>query len=856
MLEAKNLTRRYEEIKGKSKTVLSDVNLTFPDKGLVAILGPSGSGKTTLLRLLGLLDEADEGSIIIDGEDSSKWSGRQTDDFRYENVGSIFQDYNLIPHLTVKENIALPFLIRNQEREGRVEEYLKRFQLEEVANSLPREISGGEAQRASVARAIILGQKILLCDEPTAALDEENATIIMDCLKEASRENLVILVTHNDVIAREYADYVVRLKKGKVVESNLPENAAKTDLLPKKHSKSRLSSLFSIPLKRALRFKRQYALLTLTSLVGLLAVSIVIGLTFGVKGILQGVETEMLQSTPITVERTYVDLMNRSWNNGGNVYNNDGLIHPLQKEATLYHLNAIDQTYVDYVKAGIPSDELSFLYGGGQPVITIDANSKPVVFSAGGQESIVELLTSTTRSAYQGALRPMELDERFFHDHFEAVEGRYPQNENEAYLLVSRGSEVDGAVAQALGKGQEAFPYADAIGKKFAFLTNDDYYVKLSGGTSVTGKFLLDENTLEGQGKRSSAIMTLLTEIIACDETGDIEKARALSKEVSSYFETEKSTHDLSYFMAVRSETELKKLYDNAPIENTVKVVGIFRPKENKILNEIQNGIYYSPTLSQRLLAINQTSQIAQEMRFHLTYDPISAFSMPTVYEIINSCKQSGTSMTEIASSIYNFFENEAKIGIDKVPTAIHIRPANLDEARKIREYLLRFNEGKTVERQIFFNDLVYIYGNLIDTYSILFYAVMYCICAVVTLTCGLTTLLTARLEIEKRRREISIYRSLGASKGFVAGLFLLEFFWIGLFAGIFGIALGYAFMPLINLIIRNASTSMYLATTATLPGWAALIILGVGILVSLLASFLPAFLSSRKPPSEHLKEQ
>ena len=856
MLEIRGLTRRYQEGKRREKTVLSPLSLIFPEKGIVAVLGPSGSGKTTLLRLLGLLDEPSDGAILVDGEDTSTWSSAQIDDFRYANVGSVFQDYNLIPHLSVRENIALPFLLRHREDNGRVAEFLARFHLEEVADRLPKEISGGEAQRAAMARAVVLGQKILLCDEPTAALDEENATVIMDCLKEASKDGLVILVSHDDVLAKRYCDYSIRLEKGKLVDSTLPQVTESKPIATRQRARSRLSSVFSISGKRVTRFARQYVMLSLISLVGITAVSLAVSINQGIHSTLAGIETELMQAYPISVDGIYVDLYNVVSSQGKNRYNDDGYLHPTHVESVPYHVNAIGKDYLEYVEKGVSPSALRYLYGSGHPIVTLNQADEPTVFFSGGQEGVTDSLTLSSSPGFgQGAVRPMEMDKAFFLDHYEAIEGRYPEADNEAYLLVSRNGEIDESIAQALGQGGEPFAYAKALERKFAFLEDDSYYVKMETATQVTGKFLLSQEALKAQGKEASDIMAGLSELLSCGESGDIDRGKEIAAELKTYFEEAETSHTLSYFMPVRNPSALTKLYDEVDPSLAVKITGVFRAKPSHATDYVPNGIYFNPTLTTKLQERNQTSEIVAESRYHLSYDPITTFTLPKVYELINSAKSAGASMTETASAIYSYFQTRSKIGAQTTPTSIRIRPSSMREADAVRDYLSAYNKGKVEADCVYFNDLIHVVGASIDTYSQLFYGILAIVISIIAVTCALTVLLTARLEVEKRKREISVFRSIGASRGFVASFFLCEFSWIALFAGVLGVGLSYAFNPLVNLTIRDAVTDFYLDRVAFLPFPWALLIVAAAILVSLASSFVPALLAAWKNPSEHLKD-
>ena len=216
LIEFKNVSRIYR-VGNHEQKALDGINLTINQGEFVVVLGPSGAGKSTLLNLLGGMDKATSGSIKIGDIDIAKYNDKELTKYRANDVGFIFQFYNIMPTLTVDENVNLIKDVTKTDKDSK--EVLKSVGLLRHADKFPQELSGGEQQRVSIARAIMKNPKVLLCDEPTGALDSKTGVDVLNLLKKQSEEGTtVIIVTHNSLIS-EIADRVIRIKNGKV-ESN------------------------------------------------------------------------------------------------------------------------------------------------------------------------------------------------------------------------------------------------------------------------------------------------------------------------------------------------------------------------------------------------------------------------------------------------------------------------------------------------------------------------------------------------------------------------------------------------------------------------------------------------------------
>lgn len=229
MIEIKNLSKVFKNKKLKTKvTALNDIELTFPDSGMVFIIGKSGSGKTTLLNMIGGLDSPTTGQIICDGNELTKFNDHQYNKYRNSYVGFIFQDYHLLNELTVEQNIK--FFLKKEDKDLDISNVLKTVGLEGYSERFPSQLSGGQRQRVAIARAIVKDANLILCDEPTGNLDKETSMQIIEILKELSKTKLVIVVSHNINECESYADRIIQLADGKIITDNAKRRGYKNEL--------------------------------------------------------------------------------------------------------------------------------------------------------------------------------------------------------------------------------------------------------------------------------------------------------------------------------------------------------------------------------------------------------------------------------------------------------------------------------------------------------------------------------------------------------------------------------------------------------------------------------------------------
>ena len=315
MLQIKDIYKKY--VTGDLvQTALDGVSLTLRDNEFVAILGPSGSGKTTLLNVIGGLDRYDSGDLVINGISTKKYSDRDWDSYRNHTIGFVFQSYNLIPHQTVLSNVELALTISGispRERKERAKKALENVGLGNQLHKRPNQMSGGQMQRVAIARALVNNPDILLADEPTGALDSETSVQIMDLLKEVAKDRLVVMVTHNPELAEEYANRIVRVKDGRIIDDSNPYDVVAGEAEPPKHKNMGRSSM-SYFTALALSFnnlKTKLARTLLTSFagsIGIIGIALIMSLSTGFQKYIDQIQEDTLSNYPLTIQSETADM--------------------------------------------------------------------------------------------------------------------------------------------------------------------------------------------------------------------------------------------------------------------------------------------------------------------------------------------------------------------------------------------------------------------------------------------------------------------------------------------------------------------------------------------------------------------
>lgn len=324
MLELKGIKKDY--LAGENTVhALKGIDLKFRSNEFVSILGPSGCGKTTMLNIIGGLDKYSEGDLIINGRSTKDFNDKDWDTYRNHSIGFVFQSYNLIPHQTVLQNVELALTLSGvpkSERKERAKKALEEVGLGNQLSKKPSQMSGGQMQRVSIARALVNNPDIILADEPTGALDTQTSIQVMDILKEISKDRLVIMVTHNPELAEKYSSRIIRMLDGEITDDSLPltdkevqvEQARDKMAQEEEHKKKKPSmsfgTSFSLSLKNLIAKKGRTTLTSFAGSIGIIGIALVYAISQGLTLYIDDVQEKALSSYPLTLQKTTTDLSN------------------------------------------------------------------------------------------------------------------------------------------------------------------------------------------------------------------------------------------------------------------------------------------------------------------------------------------------------------------------------------------------------------------------------------------------------------------------------------------------------------------------------------------------------------------
>lgn len=508
MLKLTNINKYYK-VGEENVKVLNDVNLSFGKREFVSILGSSGSGKTTLLNIIGGLDRYSSGDLIVEGKSTKDFKDKDWDSYRNSTIGFVFQSYNLISHLSVLDNVAIALSLSGvsaSERNKIAKEALTEVGLEKHINKRPNQLSGGQMQRVAIARALVNNPKILLADEPTGALDTNISIQIMELIKKISKDRLVIMVTHNPELAKEYSDRIIRVSDGDVVEDTKPFKSETITNEPEKLKTKGTSMSFLTALKSSFKNlttkKARTSITAFAGSIGIISIALVLAISSGMNAYVKKMQEDTLSGFPLTISQTSTasfDGMQRP-NSKDDENSNNKVIQA--KGETKAHSNnyATDvlgegYTFIDYLNNNSSKYNATISYASGYKLKALiqnkdesykevlDNNKNSVSFFGGSSSIFNELPTNADLVLGQYNV-VAKISDSF----------TYPKDASEAVLVVGSDNKLSKSTLEALGyNADDKINYDDILGKTLSVISNDNYYLENSNIGYFTQK-IVDKN--------------------------------------------------------------------------------------------------------------------------------------------------------------------------------------------------------------------------------------------------------------------------------------------------------------------------------------------------------------------------
>ena len=493
MLELKKINKSYKTA-NFIQHALNDVTLQFRTNEFVSILGPSGSGKTTLLNIIGGLDHYDSGDLIINHKSTKNYKENDWNAYRNNCIGFIFQNYNLINHISILENVEMGMTlsgVSNKIKRKRALDALDRVGLSEHSHKKPNQLSGGQMQRVAIARALANNPDIILADEPTGALDTKTSEQIMELIKEISKDKLVIMVTHNRELAEKYSTRIVELKDGKLISDSNP--VKKEDQNSKEFKIKKTAMSFWTALKLSFNNiktkKGRTALTAFASSIGIIGIALILSLSNGFQAKIDNYEKDTLSQMPITINTQAMSLTEEKLEElvenqaKHKEYTKKEFIYPKENELeTMMHFNKIDEEYIDYIEE-IDKDKLnaiSYEYGTTLNVITKKADGTYALVPTSTNYS----MSTTSMTGVMGwTLYPKSIKGKsVLENNYEVLAGEINQEEPGIVIAVNSKNELDASTLEQLGFNKDKnLSFDEILDKELKVVSNDIYYQELNG---------------------------------------------------------------------------------------------------------------------------------------------------------------------------------------------------------------------------------------------------------------------------------------------------------------------------------------------------------------------------------------
>lgn len=895
MLELNDIKKDY--VSGSTiVSALKGINLRFRDCEFVSILGQSGCGKTTMLNIIGGLDKYTSGDLKINGVSTKNYKDRDWDFYRNNSIGFVFQSYNLIPHQTVLSNVELALTlsgVSKTERKRRAIEALEKVGLGEQIHKKPNQMSGGQMQRVAIARALVNNPDILLADEPTGALDTETSIQIMELLKEISKDRLIIMVTHNPELAKDYSTRIVRLLDGVITDDSDPysledmeadikaKEAAKVKVSEKKTKKSGKKQKTSMSFFTALSLsfnnlmtkKTRTILTAFAGSIGIIGIAMILSISNGIQLYIDRVQRDTLSSYPITLQAESIDISSMVTSMTGNsdsaehedktkIYSNDimgDMINTMVKEVKSNNLSEFKK-YIENGGSDIKSYVSDIQYSYDVPLniyMKDTSNGVEQLNPSTMFDSIYGEGATSTSSAMSSGMgmgmfsnssvwNQLLGNQQVLDEQYDVLAGHWPENFNEVVLVTDKNNEVDDYTLYSLG-------------------LKDPEEVRTLFKKMMVGESYETEKDIS----------------YTFDEILDTEFKLVMPTDMYKYNDVTGTWDDYS-----KDDKYMTNVVNNG---TDIKVCGIIRPNDDAVSTSISSGIGYTAKLTEYIIEEVKNSEIAKaqladtsvdvftgvpfdnDRNTEITMDDVNAY-MATLSPEESAQMQAMTSgMSD--DQILQLFSaslkarttdatldsNKSKLGITDLdtPSQIDIYATDFDSKEKVQNIIKDYNksqqdDGKE-ENVINYTDYV---GIMMSSVSTIINAISYVLIAFVAISLIVSSIMIGiitYISVLERTKEIGVLRSIGASKKDVSRIFNAETLIEGFVSGALGIVVTLLLCIPANALIKHLTD---ISNVAQLPVAGGVILIIISMFLTFIAGLIPAKLAAKKDPVVALRSE
>lgn len=895
MLELNDIKKDY--VSGSTTvSALKGINLRFRDCEFVSILGQSGCGKTTMLNIIGGLDKYTSGDLKINGVSTKNYKDRDWDFYRNNSIGFVFQSYNLIPHQTVLANVELALTlsgVSKTERKRRAIEALEKVGLGEQIHKKPNQMSGGQMQRVAIARALVNNPDILLADEPTGALDTETSIQIMELLKEISKDRLIIMVTHNPELAKNYSTRIVRLLDGVITDDSDPysledmeadiraKEAAKVKTSEKKIKKSGKKQKTSMSFFTALSLsfnnlmtkKTRTILTAFAGSIGIIGIAMILSISNGIQLYIDRVQRDTLSSYPITLQAESIDISSMVTSMTGNsdseehedkskIYSNDimgDMINTMVKEVKSNNLSEFKK-YIENGGSDIKSYVSDIQYSYDVPLniyMKDTSNGVEQLNPSTMFDSIYGEGATSTSSAMSSGMgmgmfsnssvwNQLLGNQQVLDEQYDVLAGHWPENYNEVVLVVDKNNEVDDYTLYSLG-------------------LKDPEEVRTLFKKMMVGESYETEKNIS----------------YTFDEILDTEFKLVMPTDMYKYNDVTGTWDDYS-----KDDKYMTNVVNNG---TDIKVCGIIRPNDDAVSTSISSGIGYTAKLTEYIIEEVKNSEIAKaqladtsvdvftgvpfdnDRNTEITMDDVNAYMATLSPEESTQMQAMTSGMSD--DQILQLFSaslkarttdatldsNKSKLGITDLdtPSQIDIYATDFDSKEKVQNIIKDYNklqqdDGKE-ENVINYTDYV---GIMMSSVSTIINAISYVLIAFVAISLIVSSIMIGiitYISVLERTKEIGVLRSIGASKKDVSRIFNAETLIEGFVSGALGIVVTLLLCIPANALIKHLTD---ISNVAQLPVAGGVILIIISMFLTFIAGLIPAKLAAKKDPVVALRSE